>query len=853
MRSAAMLALCAALASHAGQAAVDQFTPRVQGLIAQLSVDEKLTLLQGARDPAYAGEAGYIAGVPRLGIPPLRLADGPANVFNRYETTALPQPIALAATFSTDLARRYGEVLGREARATRTDVLLAPMVNIMRLPNWGRNVTSSGEDPFVIAQLASAEMLGIQSTGTLANAKHFLANNQALHQGGGIFGADGANFVIDERTLHEIYLPGFEALLRNGVASVMASYNKTNGYWNAENEANLTTLLRGEIGWNGFVMSDWHANRSTLSINAGLDMEMPGAGPQYPLGREGPKWGARLKAALDAGEVSTAVLDRAVGRVLTQMERFGLLDGRRVAAGVDFPVEEHAAFARALAAQGAVLLQNRGNALPLAGAALGNLLLLGPTADQLAVGPGVSGIESRFVSPLQALRAQAGSAARITHLVGYDLTGVAIPVTALTDLAGAPGLTRRMLDGSPSISDATVDFTGAAALPRGRGYAWQGTLRVPADGNYTLAMQSWGGSATLKIAGEAKAFSAAVRFGHGVPRRNSSVVPTRDGLDNAQSSLALQAGKAYAIEVEAQAEPEQTLQLRLAWITPAMRAQSRAQAVAAARTAGTVVLFAWARSGEFDDPDLALQLPDGQDDFIDAVASVNANTIVVLNSSSPHDLPWRNKVRAILQMWFPGQEGGWATADVLLGKAGPGGRLPMTFPARATDNAALDRAHPERYAGVDNVVTYSEGIFAGYRHFDQQHIAPLYPFGYGLSYTTFAYADLRVQRVDGGLDVAFKVENTGKRAGAEIAQLYMGRPGSTPVPMAPQGLAGFARVELQPGETRDVRLQVAQRQLSYWSTASHDWRVATGTRTVRVGASSRDIRLQANVDVRQPQ
>jgi beta-glucosidase-like glycosyl hydrolase len=213
----------------------------------------------------------------------------------RYETTALPQPITLASTFSTDLARQYGEILGRESRATRNDVLLAPMVNVMRLPHWGRNVTSFGEEPLVIARLAAAEIGGIQSTGVMANAKHFVANNQSLNQGGGIGGADGFDFVVDERTLHEIYLPGFESAMRAGVASIMAAYNKTNGYWNAENEANLTGILRKELHWQGFVVSDWHANRSTPSIAAGLDLEMPGQGPQYLTGREGPKWGAEVE------------------------------------------------------------------------------------------------------------------------------------------------------------------------------------------------------------------------------------------------------------------------------------------------------------------------------------------------------------------------------------------------------------------------------------------------------------------------------------------------------------------------------------------------------------------------------
>jgi beta-glucosidase len=281
-----------------------------------------------------------------------------------------------------------------------------------------------------------------------------------------------------------------------------------------------------------------------------------------------------------------------------------------------------------------------------------------------------------------------------------------------------------------------------------------------------------------------------------------------------------------------------------------MRADNISAAATAAKSAGTVVVFAWARSGEFDDPDLALRLPNDQDAMIGAIADANPNTIVVLNSSSPHDMPWRDKVKAILYMWFPGQEGGAATADVLLGKENPGGRLPMTFPARAGDVAALDPAHPERYRGADKRVTYSEGIFHGYRHFDENHITPLHAFGYGLSYTTFAYSNLRSRATGDAHEVSFTVRNTGKRRGADVPQLYLGRPAQPPVPMAPQTLVGFERIELDPGESRTVRVRIEPRQLSYWASDDDRWAVAGGRRPIYVGASSRDIKLTGGIDVK---
>jgi len=829
------LIACAATAQE-----VADFSPRVRGLLEQMTLEEKLGMVQGSRDPAYNGGGGYIAGVPRLDVPPLRLTDGPASVWLRYQTTALPQPITLAATFSTDFARQYGEILGRESRATRNDVLLAPMVNVMRLPHWGRNATAFGEEPLVIARLAAAEVVGLQSTGVMANVKHFIANNQSLNQGGGIMGADGFDFVIDERTLHEIYLPGFESAMRAGAASIMASYNKTNGFWNAENEANLTGILRKELHWQGFVVSDWHANRSTPSIAAGLDVEMPGQGPQFLTGREGPKWGAKLQAAIDAKQVDPRLLDRAAGRVLTQMERFGFLDGKRVAGPTTIDVEAHAQFARKLGAQGAILLKNDGNILPLEGERRANVLLVGPTAAQLSVGSGVSGFESRFVSPREALCGSGSGLTSCSYAVGDELTGVPI----------SGEFQRIETDSTVRGTDSTIDFTGANSLPVGRGYRWRGTLRVPVTGKYSLQVHSWGGTGILIVDGQPRAWSAAVRFGWGIPRKSSSVVPTKDGLDNAQWVTDLEAGKAYQIELQGQAEPESKLQIRLAWVTPQMRADNISAAASAAQSAGTVLVFAWARSGEFDDPDVTLRLPNEQDAMIGAIADANPNTIVVLNSSSPHTMPWRDKVKAILYMGFPGQEGGWATADVLLGKENPGGRLPMTFPVRAADVAALDPAHPERYRGVDKRVTYSEGIFHGYRHFDEHHITPLHAFGYGLSYTTFAYSNLRSRTTGDAHEVSFTVRNTGQRRGADVPQVYLGRPAQPPVPMAPQTLAGFERVELDPGESRTVRVRIEPRQLSYWSSEDDRWTVAAGKRPIYVGASSRDIKLTGGIDVK---
>ncbi len=810
-------------------AAEPPFSPRVNSLLAGLSLDEKLKLTEGGRDPHYLGQAGYVEGVPRLNIPALRLADGPAGILNRFDTTALPQVIALAATFDPNLSRGYGTVLGNEARATGMDVLLGPMVNISRVPNWGRNITSFGEDPLLTSVLVKPEVWGIQAEGAMATTKHFLANNQSEHQGGGLANDPGYDFIVDARTLHEIYLPGFQAAVEAGSAAMMAAYNHLNGLWNTENTATLSGVLREEFGWSGFMMSDWHANHATDSIKAGLDMEMPGAGPVGVVG-EPPFWGERLKVAIEAGQVQEKVLDRAVGRILTQMELLGMLDGNRKPAPQSIDVAAHAEIARRIATQGAVLLKNDG-LLPLAATA--DLALIGPTARQLAVGPGAGrseGFPARLVAPAQALRQQLGHDFKFA--VGDDLEGHVMTEDAVSTSSGHRGFERHAVDGTADRIDPSIDFTGARALPAGQQYRWRGTLQVAESGEYLLSTQSWGGSTELLLDGTVRATSAHLAFGNGVPRRLSSLLPTLGGLDNGQVFLRLEKGRAYQIELDAVAEVDSTMQVRLSWLTPEERRVNREAAVALARSADIAVVFAWARGGEGFDASQTLALPYEQDELIEEVAAVNPKTIVILNTGNPISMPWRDKVKAVLEMWFPGQEGGWATADLLLGHAAPAGRLPVTFPANAADTPALAPDHPERTGKNGSPVVYSEGIYVGYRYYDQFLKQPLYCFGYGLSYAKFEYSHLQVRRVTGGIDVAFEVRNSGTLRAIDTPQVYVTPPQSAPLPMAKHALAGFARLELDPGESRRVQIAVHDRQMSVWSPERAAWMLPPGRRNV---------------------
>lgn len=854
---------------------------RVASLLKRMTLAEKLALIHGAPEAAstYQGQAGWLAGVPRLGVPGLRLADGPPGVLTREISGAPPSTLALAATFSAADATAVGAVVGRNARARGIDVVLEPYINLYRDPTFGRANNTYGEDPLLTGAIGAAFVRGVQAQGVMAQAKHFLA-----YEGGN-------DVAVGAQALHELYLAPFADAVASGVSSVMCSYNKVNGPYACGNGALLEGALRGQLGFTGFVTSDWGATHGAEFLARGLDMEMPGEteGPMAafmgfyfnlkdapppasggpPPGalpaafmgtgtipEEVPRGGARpggfpamerlqpgqsptLGAALRRGSVDTAAITRAAGRVLAQIERFGYLDGRQKHSITAEPVAQNAPVLERVAADAAVLLKNDG-ALPLAASDLARTVLIGPGAAQtfavVESGEKALGWPARQVGAVAALRARTGR--RVGFAVADDMTGVPIPAERLTNLSrtGA-GATR---------ADRTIDFTtrNGRALPAGSTAAWSGTLEVPAAGEYDLNLQILGASGSLTIDGKPAGGTGMLAL-HGdvLQAGQDNVVPTPDGLDNVRRRLTLTRG-AHPFTVEVKADPSRDpVQVRLAWVTPEQRAHDRAAAVAAAKGAKTAVVFAWSRGKP--EP---FGLAGDQDALIEAVAAANPNTVVVLNTGGPVAMPWLSKVRAVLQMWYTGDEGGWAAADLLTGRVSPAGRLPFTWPKRLGDVVANDPAHPERSSagGADGKTTYSEGILVGYRWFDRQKLEPLFPFGHGLSYGRFDYSGLQVARAaDGGVDVSFTLRNAGTRAAAEVPQVYVGPPAGAPdgVQFADRALVAFDRVTLAPGESKPVTLHLTPRRLQYWSASSNEWRSPAGSRPLWVGASSRDVRL----------
>lgn len=890
---AAILLLAAAAIAHGQAVPLATGDARVDKLLSQMTLAEKLTLIHGAReDPAtYQGQAGYLEGIPRLGIPALRFADGPPGVLTRRPSQAETATMGVAATFSRKTAEENGEVIGREARALGIDVSLQPFVNIDRDLAFSRGYNTFGEDPLLAGEIGAAEIEGIQAQHVMAMVKHFIG-----------YDSNGPNIFIGEQALHEVYAAPFEAAVQAGVSSVMCSYNRINGPYACGNEATLTGMLRDEMGFKGFVTSDWGAVHSVHFINAGLDMEMPGPPPKglagfllksyfdttpkrnksLPFGLGGllqkkvaaivasllggripeepgtiaPSLAGfsfagekeKMPGALKDGSVSEDAITRAAGRVLYEIARFGYLDHPPSHEITPQFIEENAAVIEKTGEQAAVLLKNEGGALPLNTA--DSIVLIGSTAAQVDAiginGERSVGMPERQVGPFEAL-GRLAPGANIQVAINDNMDGFTIPASAFSH-CHKPGMVRIAADHHKQ-TDPRIDFTGSNSLPPNSRLRWKGSLTVPAGGSYWLYLQSLGTNAVIRIDGKRLGGTGAYQGGvHGdvVEPNQDNVVPTLDALDNVRRAANLTAGR-HKIEILLTPDTSNApVQVRLNWYTPDQRKADHEAAIAAAKSAKVAVVFAWSRLTP------VFGLPGDQDKLIEEVAAVNPNTIVVLNTSQPVAMPWVDKVKAVLEMWWPGDEGGWSTANLLLGKSSPAGRLPVTWGRRLEDYPANDPKHPERSAkGIDGKTTYSEGVNVGYRWFDHEKIDPLYPFGYGLSYTTFAYSDLQVVKTaGGGLDVSVKITNTGNIASDEVPQVYLGAPNQflDGAEFPVRALVAFDRVQIAAGEARTVTLHVAPRQLEYWSTANGKWMRAEGFRTLSVGASSRDLRLEQTID-----
>jgi beta-glucosidase len=821
------LTLSAGVPARAGAPAPADVDKRAGDLLARMTLEEKIDYVGGA-------DGFYVRAIPRLGLPAFRLADGPFGVRNVGPSTAYAAGIGLAATWDPALAHAVGAAIGRDARARGVHVMLAPGVNIYRAPMCGRNFEYFGEDPFLAARMAVGYIEGMQEQGVSATIKHFLGNNSEVDR-------HHSSSDIDPRALRELYLPAFEAAIKEAhVGAVMTSYNLVNGLHMTENGDLVNGLLKKEWGFDGFVMSDWDATYDGVAAaNAGLDLEMPSA---KLMTRE------TLLAAIGAGKVTAATIDDKVRRILRTAIRFGWLD--RPAADLSASLYNEAGRATALdaARAGMVLLKNDRGFLPLDRGKTKTLALIGPGAyPAIPVGNG-----SAQVRPLAAVSFVQGLA---EHLLGTANVLVHHGVPTLAEIFDATDWVTAAKDGQPGLRGEYFDdqaMSGTPTLTRVDehiDFNWDKPNFWP-TGNRPQSSARWTGAYVAPTGGE-YIFAA---FTYGLDEYRLYVDGkllldrTRTPQPIQTARMRLTAGKAYAIRFEYHHGDHHArvgLGVRRAdsLVDPA--------AVAIAKRADTVVVAAgFDPMTESEGYDRTFGLPLGQDDLIAAVRAANPRVVVAITSGGGVDMNrFVDRVPAIIQTWYPGQEGGTALAEILFGDVNPSGKLPVTFERRFEDSAVHDSYYPD----VGKQILYKESVFLGYRHFDQANQQPLFPFGHGLSYTRFKLAKLSVtpaaQTGDAPVTIAFDVTNTGARRGAEVAQVYVGER-KPAVSRPPKELKGFSRVDLAPGETKRVEIALDRRSFSFYDVATKSWRAQPGTFDVMVGSSSRKIELSGTVSVR---
>jgi beta-glucosidase len=823
---------------------------RLDALVRSLSIEERAALTSGI-------DAWHPGGVESIGLGQMLTLDGPNGVrgvtFPKGSSaTCSPCGTALGATWDVALVAEVAARIGLEAKRAGVHYLLGPVINMIRSPLGGRVFECYSEDPLLTGRLGSAYVVGMQSEGVAACPKHFVGNDAETHR-------TTVNCIIDERTLREIYLLPFEAVAKAGAWSMMAAYNRVNSIHCSNNTALIAGVLREEWGWDGVLMSDWHATHDTVAdATAGLDLEMPG-----PPEHLGPK----LAAAVRNGEVDEETLNSAALHVLTLAARVGALPVNQDIASAATPVvaahrdvvklsdSDAAALMRRAAADSFVLLANDG-LLPLNPAKLRRVAVIGyNSATPTTQGGGAAHIDAPYaVSPLDGLRAALPSGVEIVHELGAAIDLFVPPLTRLNpvDLDGKPGLTAEFYRGQEPVGEPMARYNVGSSnlhlfgdLPEGlpqndffvRLSAW---VTPEVSGPHTFVMRGLGGRRLLV---------------DGVVAVDAWTAPTDVDVPTALfetkesgKTYELEAGKPVLISGEIHSIAFTTAFLALGCSAPS-DLDVMGSAVEAARSADVAIVVvgtdeAWETEGRDRN---TVTLPGRQDELVERVAAANRRTVVVVNSGCPMNLPWADKVAAIIYAWLPGQEFGNALADVLTGAAEPGGRLPVTLARRAEDFPAFGTT-----PGSEDELVYSEGVNIGYRGFDVAGLEPRFPFGHGLGYTTFEYKSLAISAEGLGdgepLELRVKIRNTGKRAGKEVIQVYIA-PQNPPVARPPRELKGFAVVRLDAGESAEVGLALEDRDLAFWDADRHNWRVEPGRYEIQIGRSSRDIRLKGSFEL----
>ena len=788
---------------------------RAMELVSEMTLEEKIDYIGGF-------DSFYIRPVDRLGIPMIKMADGPQGVRNNTRSTLYPSGIASASTWNRSLVYSMGEALGADARARGVHILLGPGINLYKMPLCGRNFEYFGEDPYLAGEIAASYIRGLQSRGVMACVKHFAVNN--LEWGRHVVSAD-----VDERTLNELYLPAFEKAVKEaGTGAVMDSYNLVNSVHSTENGYLNIDILRDRWGFEGILMSDWTATYSTIgAVNNGLDLEMPKA---IMMTKE------KILPLVEAGVIDEAAIDRKVLHILQTLIAFGFFDRPQLDESLAGDTSFQDSVALAVAREAVVMLKNDGGILPFR---KGRLVLCGPNVDKEVKGGGSGNVYPEEYVTLAEGFSNMGRKVRTevfgdrTDLSGFfadrecSEPGVKVEYFDNKDLSGAPA--------SVSVAD-RIDFNF------GKGSPAEGKVGHDAfSARYTFycVPDEYGGYF----------FTLGGDDGYRMFIDGKKVIDdwTNHSFRSRTCHAELSAGDVHEIVVEYY-DNASDASVRLSY-----SGIGRKEAEAISEADAVVVSLGFDSSNEKENSDRTFSLPEGQVSYLEKVASLNGNVIAVINSGGGVEMaPWIDKVKAVLMAWYPGQEGGTALAEIISGRVSPSGKLPVSIERRLEDNPSygsyFENTERVRSYNPYSRVAYNDGLFTGYRGYDRSGTCPLFEFGYGMSYSSFEYSGIMVEKDEGGYAVSFDVTNTGGCDAAETVQLYVSDTESSLI-RPEKELKGYEKVFLRKGETERVKILLGEEAFRFYDPARHGFVVEPGEFRISVGASSEDIRLKADIIV----
>lgn len=810
-------------------------TERVEKIISRMTLQEKVEFIGGY-------QSFNIRPFEKYGIPEIRMADGPVGVRNFGSSTAYPASIALAASWDRELAQKIGQSIAMEAKAKNVHIMLGPAMNIYRAPYCGRNFEYLGEDPYLAGEIASSYVIGMQNEGVVATAKHYAANNQE-------FDRNHVSSDMDERTLREIYLPAFEACVKKGkVGAVMTSYNLINGIHASQNDHLNNEILKGEWGFDGVVMSDWTSTYDGVACAAGgLDLEMPSGKYMHP---------DTLIPAINAGKLKEEIIDEKVRRILMLYERFGYFENPDISKNYKLDKDLVRKNALDAARGGITLLKNDNNILPIELNKPLKVAVVGVNADPAVTGGGGSSlvVPEVSLSLKQAIEKIAGKNIKVEYAKGLYVEGK-LPKDYFksqqfftyngnekVDGINAVFYKGNKLEGDPILEkiysrlDFSFDDSTITELPTDDFSArFNCYLKVPKSGNYRFALAGDDGY-RLFIDGK-----KILEHWLNQPETVRSI------------EMVLDKDKEYKIAVEYY-EAGGGASIRLGYNESFTKTDygtvMLTEALKLAKNSDIVIISAGFNNElESEGIDRTFEMPYKQDEFIQKIAEANKNCVVVLNAGGNVKMDWLPKVAGLIHAWYPGQEGNLAVAEILFGITNPSGKLPVSFEKKWEDNATANSYFDD---DKDKKVTYSESVFLGYRHFDNSGIEPLFPFGFGLSYTKFEYSDLKLSKdkisQDVPLTLTFKIKNIGDFEGAEVAQVYVHDHESV-LTRPVKELKGFSKVFLKKGEQQEVSIQLEPEAFRYFNIDRGGWITEAGKFTVQIGSSSKELHLKQEFEI----